>query len=97
MEKARGPSKKVIVGGVSAAIWEKSIQTEGGKTFAKPQVVLDRVYRDSNGKFATTSRLDVADVPKAILALTKAYESMCAARIVEDKQSPSPSPNDEYI
>jgi hypothetical protein len=38
------------------------------------QVVLERTYKDRNGSYASTHSLQMNDIPKAILALTKAYE-----------------------
>jgi hypothetical protein len=45
-------------------------------------VVLDKVYRDSGGKFVSTGRLEAADVPKAVVALNKAYQLMVGTRVV---------------
>jgi hypothetical protein len=86
MDEAKAPKNKVIVGGISAAIWEKKVSTKAGREFTKSQVVLDKVYRDAEGKFVSTGRLEAADVPKAIVALSKAYQIMIGTRALGTDQ-----------
>ncbi len=66
------PVKKIVVGGIQAAIWENS--GRDGKPFYS--VSLDKRYKDSNNEWKSSSSLKATDLPKAILALEKAYEFM---------------------
>ena len=72
--QAQRPEKNFRVGGVRAAVWAWSNTTKDGRTFTQPKVVLDRSYRDAQGEWKNTNSYAANDIPKAILALTKAYE-----------------------
>lgn len=76
MEDSIRPEQKYKVGAVCASVWKRTQQNANGQPFEVRKVVLDRTYRDAQGNWASTGSLDVNDVPKAILALTKAYEYM---------------------
>ena len=64
------PVKKFSVGGVQAAVWEN--EGKEGRSFYS--VSFDRRYKDKNDEWKSTSSLKANDLPKAILALQKAYE-----------------------
>lgn len=64
------PVKKFSVGGVQVAIWEN----EGKEGSVYYTVSFDRRYKDKNDEWKSTSSLKANDLPKAILALEKAYE-----------------------
>jgi len=71
------PKEKFRVGGVTASIFENVRTNNGGEAFTSQHVVVDRSYKDkSSGEWKNTTSLGVGDVPKAILALQKAYEHM---------------------
>ncbi len=63
------PVKKVKVGGIEAAVWENSSK-EGNKFFT---TTIERNYK-LNDEWKKTSSLRANDLPKAILALQKAFE-----------------------
>ena len=69
------PVAKFKHGSVEAAIFENEIKKDG-KTFTVCKVVFQRSYLDKNDNWQTTSSLDLNDVPKAMLVLSKAYEFM---------------------
>jgi hypothetical protein len=69
------PVERFKHGSVEAAIFENEIKKDG-KTFTIRKVVFQRNYLDKNDKWQSTSSLDVNDVPKAMLVLSKAYEFM---------------------
>jgi len=72
------PEKEFKVGAVRAAIWANPRVSSDGRSFNSHKVILERVYKDREG-FKSTDSLDANDIPKAILALKKAYEYlMCA-------------------
>ena len=64
------PVKKFSVGGVQTAVWENDGK-EGRKFYS---VSFDRRYKDKNDEWKSTTSLKANDLPKAILALQKAYE-----------------------
>lgn len=66
------PVKKFSVGGIQVAVWENDGK-EGRKFY---NATFDRRYKDKDGKWQSTSSLGANDLPKAILALQKAYEFM---------------------
>jgi hypothetical protein len=68
------PEKEFKVGAVRAAVWSNLRHTSNGKMFNSHKVIVDRVYKDNHGDFKTTNSLDTNDIPKAILALKKAFE-----------------------
>ena len=74
---AQKPEKNFRVGGVRAAVWNWTNTTKFGRTFAQKKVVLDRSYLDGNKEWKNTNSYTANDVPKAILALSKAYEYLC--------------------
>ena len=69
------PITKFKHGTVEAAIFENEIK-KNEKSFTIKKVVLHKRYLDRNDKWQNTSSLDVNDVPKAVVALTKAYDFM---------------------
>lgn len=64
------PIKKFAAGGIQVAIWENEGK-QGGKFNT---VSFDRRYKDKNDEWKSSSSLRLNDLPKAILALQKAYE-----------------------
>lgn len=65
--------RKIKVGGVHVAIWTNVDEKTGRKyaTFS-----LQRTYKRANGSWANTASFRLNDIPKAILALQKAYEEV---------------------
>ena len=76
---AQKPEKNFRVGGVRAAVWNWTNTTKFGRSFAQRKVVLDRSYRDNEGNWKNTNSYAANDIPKAILALSKAYEYLHSA------------------
>ncbi|MFA4855546.1 MAG: hypothetical protein WC634_03115 [archaeon] len=64
------PTKKFGVGGISVAVWENQGK-EGNNYYT---VSFERRYKDKGGEWKSTTSLKANDLPKAILALEKAYE-----------------------
>jgi hypothetical protein len=67
------PEKRFRCGGCDAAVFENEI-SRGGKTLKVKKVSFQKRYKTSEGEWRTTYSLDVNEIPKAILALSKAYE-----------------------
>lgn len=72
-EKENKPKHRIQVGAVNATIWENEIKTDKGN-FTKRTVNMQRAYKDKEDKWQHTNTLNVSDIPKAIVALQKAYE-----------------------
>ena len=67
------PEKRFKVGACTASIFANEVNTaEGTKNLRS--VSLQRTYKDKDGKFQHTTSFKVHDIPKAVLALNKAYE-----------------------
>lgn len=75
------PEMRFKAGGLTAAVFLNQIQTPDGVKPVK-NVVLERTYRDKEGKYQTSNSLSVNDIPKAILVLQKAFDYI-ASRPVE--------------
>ena len=69
------PVLKIQAGGVNVAIWANKGKREGQET-SYNTVSIERSYKDKNDEWQTTNSLRVNDLPKAALALTKAYEHL---------------------
>ncbi len=66
------PEKKFQAGGVEASVFENEIQ-QNGKTVKIKKIAFQKRYKSDQG-WKTTYSLDVNDIPRALLVLSKAYE-----------------------
>ena len=78
------PEAAFKVGAVRVAIWTNPRMTNGGRPFSSHKVIVERTYRDSDQRFKSTNSLDAGDIPKAILALFKAYEYILCGQPEKD-------------
>lgn len=84
------PEKRFRCGGCEAAVFQNEI-VKGAQTIRLKKVSFQKRYKDSDGQWKSTSRsLDQNDVPKAILALSMAYEYL----VMGDKESVGDSDTD---
>ena len=67
------PEAVFKAGAVRASIFWNAFE-KAGKQLMMPKVVLEVRYRDKAGQWKGTNSLSLNDLPKAILALQKAYE-----------------------
>lgn len=70
------PEKRIRIGACTASIFVNGSPDSGRVPFRT--VVLQRVYKDKDGAFKYASSFTANDVPRAVLALVKAYEFMTA-------------------
>lgn len=70
------PEQKFKAGSISATIWENQGTDNEGKPSVYKTISFERSYLDKEGNWQTTNSLRVADIPKAILVLNKAYEHL---------------------
>lgn len=66
------PCKKILVGNVRATIWENESKFEKGKP--THSVTLEKVFRDKSNQWQSNNSFNQNEIPKAVLALEKAYE-----------------------
>ena len=71
--KGQLPEKKIRAGAIAATIWKNQMQ-KGTETVEYFSVAFERNYKAKDGTWKSTNSLRVADIPKAILVLNKAYE-----------------------
>ena len=81
------PEKSIKVGGVEAAIFENEI-VKGGKKISIKKVSFQKRYKSAEGEWKSTNSLDVNEIPKAILVLSKAYEYICTGSSDEADSHP---------
>ena len=66
------PEKRFQSGGIEASVFENEIQ-QNGKAIRIKKVAFQKRYKSAEG-WKSTYSLDINDIPKAILVLSKAYE-----------------------
>lgn len=69
------PEKRFRAGGIAATVWMHQTVRNGQPT-VYPSVNFDKRYKDKDGNWKSTTNLNVADIPKAIMVLGKAYEHL---------------------
>jgi hypothetical protein len=79
------------VGAVRASVFRNIIE-KAGKLIPLPKVVIEVRYKDKTGQWNGTNSLSVNDLPKAILALQKAFEYLMEHKGPEEAQDPGISP-----
>ena len=67
------PENVFKIGAVRASIFRNVIE-KAGQSIALPKVVIEVRYKDKTGQWQGTNSLSLNDLPKAILALQKAFE-----------------------
>ena len=67
------PEKKFQRGACNVSIFTNEVQKDG-QIIRIPKAVFQKRYKDSKDEWQTTSSLDVNDIPRAILALSRAYD-----------------------
>ena len=80
------PEKIFQHGAVRAAIFVNERERDG-QMFTKKQVSFQKVYRDKEGDFKSTSSLEINDLPKAVVVLQKAYDYLTVRQESEDSAS----------
>jgi hypothetical protein len=73
------PLATIRAGAVKSTIWENRTQKDG-KEISYQTISLERIYKDKDDKWQSTNSFRVNDLPKAALALRKAYEYIVLKR-----------------
>ncbi|MDO8480556.1 MAG: hypothetical protein Q7S65_01935 [Nanoarchaeota archaeon] len=79
------PEKKFATGAISATVWNNTAKTKSGEDTSYRTVTLQRSYKDKNDAWQHTSSFRIADLPKASLVLSKAYEYLLLGREEEEE------------
>lgn len=83
-DKKNQPEKKFRIGNMTATIWKNTNQKDG-KEIAFYTVSLQRSYKDKDNNWKNTDSMRNNDIPKAVLALNKAYEYLFTAKETGDE------------
>ena len=74
------------VGAVRASVFRNMIE-KAGQSIPLPKVVIEVRYKDKTGQWQGTNSMSLNELPKAILALQKAFEYLM------EQKSSTPSMN----
>ena len=81
------PETVFKIGAVRASIFRNTIE-KNGQSIPLPKVVVEVRYKDKTGQWQGTNSLSLNDLPKAILALQKAFEYLMEHKEPEQAESP---------
>jgi len=81
------PEKVFKIGAVRASIFRNAIERQG-KQVMMPKVILEVRYLDKSGQWKGTNSLSLNEVPKAVLALQKAFEYLSEKKEGPASQTP---------
>ena len=81
------PKKTFKIGAVRASIFRNTI-VKNGQSIALPKVAIEVRYKDKTGQWNGTNSLSLNDLPKAILALQKAFEYLMEHKVPEQAENP---------
>jgi hypothetical protein len=81
------PEKVFKIGAVRASIFRNVIERQG-KQVPLPKVILEVRYLDKSGQWKGTNSLSLNEVPKAVLALQKAFEYLSEKKEGQASQTP---------
>ncbi len=80
------PETSFKVGAVRASVFRNVIVSDG-KRVPLPKVVIEVRYKDKTGQWNGTNSLSLNDIPKAILALQKAFEYLTQHKEPDPQES----------
>jgi len=83
-EKGNDPEKTFRAGAVSATVWKNINKTKDGKEFENYSVTLKRGYKDNDGEWKDTNSFKAADIGKAKLVLSQAYECIVTKKVNDE-------------
>jgi hypothetical protein len=79
------PEISFKVGAVRASVF-RNVVVNNGRQIPLPKVVIEVRYKDKTGQWNGTNSLSLNDIPKAILALQKAFEYLTQHREPESAE-----------
>jgi len=87
------PETVFKIGAVRASVFQNII-VKNGQSIKLPKVVIEVRYKDKSGQWQSTNSLCINDLPKAILALQKAFEYLMEHK--DPGQQKGPAVSDLY-
>ena len=87
------PETVFKVGAVRASVFRNTIE-KAGQSIQMPKVAIEVRYKDKTGQWQGTNSLSLNDLPKAILALQKAFDYLTQHK--EPQQSKHDAVGDIY-
>ena len=81
-------------GAVRASVFQNLI-SKNGQSIPLPKVVIEVRYKDRTGQWQGTNSLSINDLPKAILALQKAFEYLMEHKAHAPSEEEQPA-DDSY-
>jgi hypothetical protein len=88
---SKKPETVFKVGAVRASVFRNTIERDG-QSISLPKVVIEVRYKDKTGQWNGTNSLSLNDIPKAILALQKAFEHLTRHKEREPGENASSGP-----
>ena len=85
------PEKVFKAGAVRASVFRNTIE-KNGQHIQLPKVVIEVRYKDKTGQWKGTNSLSLNDLPKAVLALQKAFEYLMEHKDPENTEISSRRP-----
>ena len=73
------PEKIIMVGPCRVSVFRNLVMKDGLE-IELPKIVLEVRYRDRHGRWRSTSAITLREIPKAILALQKAFEHLTSPK-----------------
>ena len=71
---ANTPEKKFRAGAISVTVWKNKGKGTEGEEVEYSTISIERGYKDKEGAWQSTNSMRVNDLPRASVALQKAYE-----------------------
>ena len=68
------PEKKFTTGAIQVSVWKNEGTSKDGQKTEFRTINLQRRYTDKQGNWKSTNSFRINDLPRAALALNKAYE-----------------------
>ena len=72
------PEHIIMIGPCRVSIFRNTVLKDG-QEIEIPKVVLEVRYKDKHGRWCGTSGISLREIPKAILALQKAFEYLTSS------------------
>lgn len=72
--KGNIPEKKFRAGAISVTVWKNKGKGTEGEEVEYSTISIERGYKDKEGAWQSTNSMRVNDLPRASVALQKAYE-----------------------
>ena len=84
------PETVFKVGAVRASVFRNTIK-KAGQLIPLPKVAIEVRYKDKQGRWRGTNSLSLNDLPKAILALQKAFDYLTQHKKPEQATNAEPT------